>query len=116
MVRFGVMLASLLLAGCGMIGWPKPSPETAATASAWTQPGAGEAATATAYQQCLDTANIATQTDFAIDQDTAATRSSDLQHSEFAQTQMQNTQDTNRDRAQSILSACMEGKGFNPVK
>jgi hypothetical protein len=116
MVRVGAVLLGLLLAGCGAIGWPKPPPEAAASTSAWTKPGAGADVVASAYQSCLDLANAATQTDFDIDQDMAATRGSDLQHSEFVRTPMQDTQSANRDRAQTILSSCMDQKGFSPAK
>jgi len=72
--------------------------------------------TEAAYDDCLDVTNTATKTDVDIDQDTAATRGSDLQHSEFARTQMQDTQQTSRDRARTILSSCMAGKGFSPAR
>ncbi len=116
MVRVGLVLLGLLLAGCNAISWPKPPPEAAASASAWTKPGVSGEAVASAYQSCLDLANAATQTDFDIDQDMSATRGSDLQHSEFVRTPMQDTQSDNRDRAQTILSSCMDQKGFSPAK
>jgi hypothetical protein len=119
MVRAIAVLSSLLLAACGTIdgpGWPKPAAETAATAGAWTRPGADAATIGSAYDDCLAAANAATKTDFDIDQDTSATRSSDLQHSDFARTQMQDSQATNRDRAQTILSSCMAQKGFSPAR
>jgi len=116
MNRPAVVPIMLLLAGCGAIGWPKPSPESAATANAWTRPGADAATVASAYDDCLAATEAATKTDFGIDQDIAASRSNDLQRSEFGQTQMQQTRDTTHDRAQAILSSCMEAKGFSPAK
>jgi hypothetical protein len=98
-----------------MPGWPKAPPEAAATASAWTRPGADAATVESAYNECLAATDTATKTDFDIDQDISATRSSDLQRSDFARTQMRQTQDTSRDRAQTILSSCMEAKGFSPA-
>ena len=115
-IRLGVVLSGLLLGACGAIGWPKPPAEPAATASAWMKPGADPAAVESTYQACLAATNTATRTDFDIDQDISASRSNDLQHSAFAQTQMRQNQDTNRDRAQTVLSSCMEAKGFSPAR
>jgi len=112
------IFALLLLAGCSSMsvpGWPKASPETAATAAAWTKPGADAATAASAYNDCLAATDTATRTDFDIDQDISASRGSDLQHSDFARSQMHQAQDTSRDRAQTVLSSCMEAKGFSPA-
>jgi hypothetical protein len=117
MIRFGAISVLLLLTGCGYsIGWPKPPPQPAATASAWTAPGAAAATVETAFGDCLALTDTATRTDFDIDQDIAVSRSSDLQHSDFARTPMQQARDTSRDRAQTMLSSCMEAKGFSPAK
>jgi hypothetical protein len=116
MIRLGVVLSGLLLAACGVIDWPKPLPERAATASAWTKPGIDPATVESAYAACLDATNTATRSDFDIDQDISASRSNDLGHSEFAQTQTRQNQDTKRDRAQTVLSSCMEAKGFSPAR
>jgi uncharacterized protein YjbI with pentapeptide repeats len=97
-------------------GWPKPPSTPAASASAWTRPGADAATVESAYDDCLNVANSATQNDFNIDQDIAASRGSDLQHSEFAGTSLRGAQQTSRDRDQAILSSCMETKGFSPAK
>lgn len=108
----------LALGGCDDIagpGWPKPPPDAAASASAWTKPGADAAAVQDAYGQCLALTDTATRNDFAIDQDITAARTGDLQHSEFAQTQIRQNRDTDRDRAQTVLSSCMEAKGFAPA-
>jgi uncharacterized protein YjbI with pentapeptide repeats len=109
----------LLLAGCSsmsMPGWPEPPPERAASASSWTRPGVDAATVASAYDECLAAANSATNTDFDIDQDISASRGSDLQHSDFAGAQLREAQQTNRDRSQTILSSCMEQKGFSPAR
>ena len=119
MGRVGASLLLLALGGCGSMnlpGWPKPPPEGAASASAWTRPGADAATTQNAYDDCLAMTETATRTDFDIDQDTAATRSGDLQRSDFARLQMQDVQAANRERAQTILSSCMEQKGYSPVR
>jgi uncharacterized protein YjbI with pentapeptide repeats len=97
-------------------GWPKPPPAAAASASAWTRPGADAATVESAYDDCLNVANSATQKDFDIDQDIAASRGSDLQHSEFAGASLRDAQQTSRDRDQAVLSSCMETKGFSPAK
>jgi hypothetical protein len=119
MVRLTAALTLLLLAGCGSIeppGWlPKRPPQTAATAAAWAKPGADAATVQSAYDECLNETNTASRSDFAIDQDISATRSSDLQRSEFAQSQMQQTTDTDRARAQAVLTSCMTAKGFSPA-
>ena len=119
MLRLSAGLLCLLLAACDSIafgGWPKAPAQPAGSASLWTRPGADSATVQSAFDDCLATTNTATRTDLDIDQDTAATRSSDLQHSDFARTQMRDTQDTNLDRARTILSSCMEGKGFSPAR
>ena|SRR5579872_3527045 len=120
MRRAGVVfLFGLFLTACNAVsmpGWPKPPPESAASAGAWTRPGADAATVSGAYDECLSAANTATRTDNDIDQDISASRGSDLQRSEFAGTQLRDAQETSRDRAQTILSSCMERKGFTPVK
>jgi hypothetical protein len=115
MRRITAILGLLPLVACSsmsMPGWPKPPPEAAASASAWTKPGANPAAVESAYSDCRDATDTVTKTDFDIDQDISSSRSSDLQHSDFARTQMHQAQDTSRDRAQAVLSSCMEAKGF----
>jgi hypothetical protein len=115
--RVVALLTGLLLAGCSSMslpGWPKPAPESAATASAWTKPGTDAASVESAYGDCLAATDTATKTDFDIDQDISSTRSSDLQRSDFARSRMHQAQDTSRGRAQAVLSSCMEAKGFSP--
>jgi uncharacterized protein YjbI with pentapeptide repeats len=119
MRRAGLVVVSLLLAGCSSVsmpGWPKPEPATAASAGAWTRPGVDAASVQSAYGECLDLANTATGTDNDIDQDIAASRGSDIQHSDFAGAQQREAQQTSRDRTQAILSSCMEKKGFTPSR
>jgi hypothetical protein len=102
----------LLLTGCDAIPLPKTPPEAAASAGAWSKTGSDAAAVESAYRDCLEIADNATENDFNIDQDIAATRGGDLQRSSFAGTPLRNTEQNNRDRAQTILSSCMRGKGF----
>jgi hypothetical protein len=119
MIRIAAALGLVLLAACNsmsMPGWPKPPPEAAANARAWTRPGMDAAAVESAFNDCRDVTDTATKTDFDIDQDIASSRSSDLQHSDFARTQMRQARDTSRGRAQAVLSSCMEAKGFSPAK
>jgi hypothetical protein len=118
-MKIAAILGLALLTGCSSMslpGWPKAPPTAAASASAWTKPGADPAAVGSAYGECLAATDTATKTDFDIDQDIASTRAGDLQHSDFARTQMHQAQDTSRDRAQAVLSSCMEAKGFSPVR
>jgi uncharacterized protein YjbI with pentapeptide repeats len=117
--KFFAVIALVGLAACSSVslpGWPKPPPTSAASASAWTRPGADAATVESAYDDCLNVANSATQKDFDIDQDIAASRGSDLQHSEFAGASLRDAQQTSRDRDQAVLSSCMGTKGFSPVK
>ena len=107
---------TLLIAACNALPLPKSPPEAAASASAWTKPGVDAATVEGTYRDCLEIANTATDKDFNIDQDITASRGSDLQHSAFAGVGQRETQQSNRDRAQTILSSCMNGKGFVPAK
>jgi hypothetical protein len=95
----------LLLAGCG-----------GAAGGGWTKPGADDAATASAYQDCRAVTDTATRTDTDIDQDIAASRASDLQHSSVVRQQSENVHGDNIDRADAILSSCMQAKGFTRGK
>jgi hypothetical protein len=104
-----------LLAACGALPLPKSPPEAAASASAWSKPGADAAAVEAAYGDCLEAVNTVTDKDFGIDQDIAASRGGDIQRSSFAGRSLRDTQQNNRDRAQTILSSCMRGKGFVPA-
>lgn len=109
----------LLLAGCSSVsmpGWPKPAPETAASAAAWVKAGVDSSTVSHAYDDCRNLADAATDTDFDIDQDIAASRGSDMQHSDFAGAPLRDAQRSNRNRAQAILSSCMERQGFTPAR
>jgi hypothetical protein len=117
--KFLPVFALAAVAACSSVSlpdWPKPPPRAAASASAWTRPGADAATVESAYDDCLNVADSATQKDFDIDQDIAASRGSDLQHSDFAGAPLRNAQQSDRDRDQTILSSCMETKGFSPAK
>jgi len=119
MIRVAVILSLALLTACSSLslpGWPKAPPEAAASASSWTRPGDDAATVGNAYDDCLNVANSATQKDFDIDQDIAAARGGDLQQSEFAGASIRDARQSTRDREQTILSSCMETKGFSPAK
>jgi hypothetical protein len=100
MLRGLALPAALLLAACSAAG------------GGWTKPGADEAETAHAYQECAALTETATRTDANIDQDIAASRASDLQHSSILREQAQSTSEDNRTRADAILASCMQAKGF----
>jgi hypothetical protein len=103
--RVAVLLTlALLLAGCGAAG------------SGWTRPGADEATTESAYRDCRALTDTATRTDSDIDQDIAASRGSDLQRSGVVREHAQQIESGNRDRADAILSSCMQAKGFSQGK
>ena len=110
--RLLALCAALLLTACGVLPSPKTPPEAAASANAWSKPGADPAAVESAYRDCLDAVDTVTDKDFNIDQDIAASRSGDFQRSSFAGRSARDTQQNNRDRAQTMLSSCMHGKGF----
>jgi len=95
----------LLVAGCSGV-----------TGGGWSKSGADDAATASAYQDCLALTDTASRTDSDIDQDIASTRGSDLQHSSIVRQQSQDIRNDNRDRADAILSSCMQAKGFTRGK
>jgi hypothetical protein len=114
-----LVFALVAVTACNSVslpGWPKPPPVAAASAGAWTRPGVDAATVGSAYDDCLNVANSATEKDFNIDQDIAASRGSDLQHSDFAGAPSRAAQQNDRDRDQAVLSSCMETKGFSPVK
>jgi hypothetical protein len=95
----------LFLAGC-----------SGAAGGGWGKPGADNAATASAYADCQALADTASRTDSDIDQDIAATRGSDLQHSGVVREQSRLVAEGNSDRADAILSSCMQAKGFTRGK
>jgi hypothetical protein len=101
MARAVWLLAVLLLAGC------------AGGAAGWTKSGADSAQTARDVEECRGLTNTVVHTDADIDQDIGATRGSDLQRSNLLRMQTQQTQDNNRDRADAILAACMQQKGYS---
>lgn len=100
MARGVALLATLLVAGC------------AAAGADWTKPGADADETARILLECVALAGTATQTDADIDQDIAATRASDLQHSGGLREQAQQRRNDDRDRAAAIVQSCMQAKGF----
>lgn len=93
-------LAALFLADCSGSG------------GGWIKPGADEAAAARAYRDCAALTDTATRTDADIDQDIAASRASDLQRSSILREHARSTREDNRDRADAILTSCMQAKGF----
>ena len=90
---------ALLLAGCAASG-------------GWSKTGADSAASAREYQDCRATAESAVKTDADIDQDIRATRHSDWQRAAGVRAETQTMQEHTRDRATSIIAACMHAKGF----
>jgi hypothetical protein len=101
MVRAVWLLALLLLAGC------------TGAAAGWTKPGADSAQVARDVEECRALTDTVVHTDADIDQDIGATRGSDLQRSNLLRMRTQQTQDNNRDRAATILAACMHQKGYS---
>ena len=81
----------------------------------WTKAGLDEASAAREYRDCQDLAGTAVRTDADIDQDIQASRQSDLQRSSVVRVGSQNTHEQTRDRADTIIAACMKAKGFIPA-
>ncbi len=114
----GAALAcALLLAGCdgkGLddfdIGFGGSSHRSGE--SDWIKPGAEPGETASAYRDCASVARQATQKDADIDQDIAASRGADLQHSQIVQMRSSQQRGTTTQDADSILASCMQQKGF----
>ena len=102
MTRLPLLAAVLFLTGC-------------AGAPGWVKSGADAATTAGAYQECRDSAGIAVKTDADIDQDIAATRPNDLQRAGVFRGQTETAREMTRDRAEAIVAACMQAKGFIPT-
>lgn len=107
----------LLLAGCGGnglgdfdVGFGGGAHDT--DASDWIKPGAAPGETAAAYRDCSAIAQQATQKDADIDQDIAATRGADLQHSQIVQMRASQQRGATTQDAESILASCMRQKGF----
>jgi hypothetical protein len=108
-----VALASVvLLAGCDEFNIGFGGNSRHSTASDWVKPGAEPGETSSAYRDCAAIAQQATQKDADIDQDIAATRDSDLQHSQIVQMRASQEQDVTAGDSDSILASCMRQKGF----
>ena len=103
-MRGASLALALLLAGCAWTAsWTKPN---------WTKAGADEASAAGEYQECRALAATAVKTDADIDQDIAATRGDDRQRAQVFRRQIEIGREHTRDRAASIIDACMRAKGF----
>ena len=100
---------------CGLITASAAAILAACSGSAaggWVKAGADEAQTARAYRDCAALTDTATRTDADIEQDIAASRASDLQHSAILREHARTTRESNRDRADALLASCMQAKGF----
>jgi hypothetical protein len=109
----GALLASvLLLAGCNDfdIGFGGSAHRSAE--ADWIKPGVEPGETAAAYSDCRSIARQATQKDADIDQDIAATRGADLQHSQIVQMRASQQRGVTTGDADSIVASCMRQKGF----
>jgi hypothetical protein len=78
----------------------------------WIKPGAEPGEAASAYGDCRSIARQATQKDADIDQDIAATRGADLQHSQIVQMRASQQRGATTRDAASIIASCMRQKGF----
>jgi hypothetical protein len=98
-VKSLALFAAFLLAGC-------------AAAGNWTKPGADATATAAAYRECRGMADTAVEPEVGINEDILATRQGDWQRSRIGEVESNAMQDHTRDRAASIIDACMQAEGF----
>jgi len=106
------LLCLAMLAGCDDIdiGFGGSARDT--SASDWIKPGAQPGETISAYRDCRSIAQQATQKDADIDQDIAATRGADLQHSQIVQMRASQERGATTGSADSIIGSCMQQKGF----
>ena len=102
-MRRGWLALALILAGCGGTG-------------SWTKPDADTASGVREYQDCRAMAASAVKTDADIDQDILATRQDDRQRAKVFRLQTETNREHTRDRAASIVDACMRAKGFAPPR
>jgi len=113
-VRLGIVAAALccLVAGCNDfdIGFGGGAHSTGA--GDWIKPGAQPGEAASAYADCRSIARQATQKDADIDQDIAAARGADLQHSQILQMRTSQERGATTRSADSIIASCMQQKGF----
>ena len=105
-------LALSLLAGCSGLDIGFGGHAERSSQADWIKPGVQPGDTANAYRDCLDIAQQATRKDADIDQDIAATRGADLQHSQIVQMRSAQMSSTTRQSADSIIASCMRQKGF----
>jgi Cdc6-like AAA superfamily ATPase len=82
----------------------------------WSKAGADQASARQAYDDCRGAAETAVRTDADIDQDILASRASDSQRASIVRNQTNTMREHTRDRAASIIEACMGGKGFHQPK
>ena len=103
-MRRGWLALAVLLAGCAGAGsWTKPD---------WTKAGADAASAGREYQDCRAMAATAVKTDADIDQDILATRQDDRQRAKVFRLRTEFSREHTKDRAASIVDACMRSKGF----
>ena len=98
-MRRGWLALALLIAGCAGTG-------------SWTKAGADAASAGREYQECRAMAAAAVKTDADIDQDILATRQDDRQRATVFRLQTEANHEHTKDRAASIVDACMRAKGF----
>jgi hypothetical protein len=104
-MRAGCVLAVLLLlASCGGGGGD------------WARAGADEAEAEREYQACRDVASAAVGKEADIDQDIIATRGRDWQRGGIGRVESRAMQEHTRDRAASIVAACMRAKGYTRTR
>jgi hypothetical protein len=104
--------AVLLLAGCNDLDIGFGGSAHRSGVDDWIKPGAQPGEGASAYSDCRSIARQSTQKDADIDQDIAATRGADLQHSQIVQMRSSQQRGVTTQDADSIVASCMQQKGF----
>ena len=103
--RGGIILGVLLLQSACSNG-----------ASLWTKPSMDPERRADDYAECRDETRQATQKDYAIDQDIAASRGNDWRNQGIYNQQTSNLTSGAADKSSEILSDCMASMGYEPVR
>jgi len=94
-----MIIAALLLAGCGSGG-------------NWTKPGVSPDTAEADLSSCQRQARDATARDAAIDADILASRGQDWQRTGTLAMRRDDMADSNRGRARLIIARCMAAKGY----
>ena len=80
--------------------------------SVWIKPHTSDAERSADYRECTGATRTATNSALGIDQDIASSRGGDWRRSGTYDSEVERTTGTDAAVADSILTACMRGKGY----